>query len=195
MKPFLQAARMLLILTVLTGMVYPLFITLVGGALFPYQAAGSLEKQGDRVIGSALIGQANDNPRYFWGRPSAVGYMAGSGAGNLGTSGASNLGSTSKALAEAVAQRAAAFRTANGLAPDTPVPAEMLFGSGSGLDPHISPEAARLQVGRVARARGLAPERVAALVESVIERPQFGIFGQPGVNVLRLNLALDELQD
>ncbi|HRE47703.1 MAG TPA: K(+)-transporting ATPase subunit C [Aggregatilineales bacterium] len=195
MKPFLQAARMLLILTVLTGVAYPLLITAVGGALFPYQANGSLERQGDTVIGSALIGQANEDSRYVWGRPSAVNYMARSQPAALGSSGASNLSSTSKTLAEAVVERAASFRTANGLAPDAHVPAEMLFASGSGLDPHISPEAARLQVARVARERGLPLERVAALVESFVEAPQFGIFGQPRVNVLRLNIALDGLKD
>jgi K+-transporting ATPase ATPase C chain len=145
-------------------------------------------------VGSALIGQPNSDALYFWGRPSAVNYMGGSSADSLGLSGGSNYGSTSAALKTLVAEREAAFRAAHNLPESVPVPADMLFASGSGLDPHISPEAARLQVDRVAEARGLDRQIVAALVEQQVEAPQLGFLGQPRVNVLLLNLALDGLQ-
>lgn len=194
MKTILIALRTLIVLTLLTGVLYPLGVTLLAQAVFPEQANGSLATANDQVVGSQLIGQANQAERYFWPRPSAVDYMDGSTADALGTSGASNFGSTSTALAEQVQHRAALFRTANALAPDAAVPADMLFASGSGLDPHISPEAARLQVERVARSRGLAPAVVAALVEQHVEGAQLGLLGSPRVNVLRLNLALDGVQ-
>jgi len=182
------AARMLLVLTVLLGVVYPLVIMAAAQVVFPSQANGSLIREGERVIGSALIGQTfNDDPRYFWSRPSAVGYQT------LPSSG-SNLSVISPALRDAIRTRESAFRTANAVPDGVPVPSEMLFASGSGLDPHISVEAARLQVGRVAQARGLAPETVAALVEQFIESPQLGFLGQTRVNVLLLNVALDGVQ-
>lgn len=182
------AARMLLVLTVLFGVVYPLVITVAAQVVFPSQANGSLITDGDTVIGSALIGQSfNEDPRYFWSRPSAVGY-------NPLPSGASNLSVISTALRDAVRAHESAFRTANAVPDGVSVPHEMLFASGSGLDPHISPEAARLQVGRVAQARALAPETVAALVEQFVESPQLGFLGQARVNVLLLNVALDGVQ-
>ena len=186
-KQLRPAAMMLLLLTVLTGVVYPLIVTGIAQLAFPRQANGSLVLSGEKLAGSLLLGQANDDPGYFWPRPSATSY------GTL-PSGGSNLGPTSADLAAAVAQRAADFRTVHGLAADVVVPVEMLFASGSGLDPHISPDAARLQVGRVAAERGLDAARVAELVETHVERPQLGFLGEPRVNVLALNLALDELQ-
>lgn len=184
LKPVLP---MLLLLTLLTGVIYPLVVTGIAQLLFPYQANGSLLGDKSQSAGSALLGQANDNPRYFWPRPSATGYDT------LPSSG-SNLGLTSPELAEQVAQRTADFRAAHGLEVGVAVPAEMLFASGSGLDPHISPDAARLQIGRIAIARGLDEAQVAALVEQHVEGPQLGLLGQPRVNVLMLNMALDALQ-
>jgi K+-transporting ATPase ATPase C chain len=188
------AVRMLLVLTVLTGLLYPLAITAVALLAFPAQANGSLVQRDGVVVGSALIGQANDDARYFWPRPSAVTYMAGSTAASLGSSGASHLAPTSATLAGQVAARAAAFRVANDLTATAPVPPDMLTASGSGLDPHISPAAARAQVERVAAARGIRAPDVAALVEQQMERSQFGFLGEARVNVLALNLALDQLQ-
>lgn len=194
LKVFRSALMTLFALTFVTGVLYPLSITLIAQALFPAQANGSLLVIDNQIVGSALIGQASDDLRYFWPRPSAVNYMQGSSPDALGSSGATNLSSTSAELARTVAERTAAFRDAHNLSEDVTVPVEMLFASGSGLDPHISPEAARLQLDRVAAARGLERETVAALVEQHVEAPQLGILGQPRVNVLLLNLALDNLQ-
>ena len=192
----LSALRMLLVLTVILGVIYPLLMTLVGQIAFPVQSNGSLETVNSVIVGSSLIGQTNNDPRYFQGRPSAVNAMDGSYFKNaddksIGSSGASNLSPDSAALQAAEAQRATDFRTFNKLAADAVVPPDMLFASGSGLDPHISPEAAALQVARIAEARGIAVDKVQALVTAATEGPQFGIFGQPRVNVLELNLALD----
>ncbi len=186
-KHLRTASLMLILLILLTGVIYPMVITLAAQIIFPRQANGSLEKQGETVIGSALIGQQNNDRRYFWGRPSAIEY-------NPLPSGGSNLSLTNETLQAAVTEREATFRTANHVPDTVPVPADMLFASGSGLDPHISPEAARLQIGRVAEARGLDREQVAALVERQVEGPQFGFLGQPRVNVLLLNRALDALE-
>ena len=193
-KTMLTALRMFVALTLITGVLYPLGITLLAQALFPVQANGSLIVAANRVVGSALIGQANQEARYFWPRPSAVNYMDGAATDALGSSGATNLGPTSAMLADQVQARAAAFRTANQLAPDAAIPADMLLASGSGLDPHISPAAARVQIARVAAARGIEAGTVAALVELHIEAPQWGVLGIPRVNVLKLNLALDGIQ-
>lgn len=186
--------RLFVLLTLLTGLLYPAAITLVAQLVFPAQANGTLAVVDQRVVGSLLIGQAMQAPHYFWPRPSAVDYMAGSDAGAPGASGATNYGQTSAALAAAIRARAAALRAANRLPADAAVPADMLMASASGLDPHISPAAARLQVNRVAAARGLPPAAVATLVDQHIEPPQFGFLGEPRVNVLQLNLALDALQ-
>jgi K+-transporting ATPase ATPase C chain len=186
----LPAARLLLILTVITGILYPVTITLIANVLYPAQANGSLIVHNGHVIGSALIGQSFTSDRYFWPRPSAIDY-------NPLPSGASNLGPTSAALQQQVAERAAAIRQANHLAPDAVIPTDLLFASGSGLDPHISPDAARLQIDRVATARGFtATQRaqLAALVEQSIEPPEFGLLGDPRVNVLLLNLAVDQIR-
>jgi K+-transporting ATPase ATPase C chain len=186
-KQLRPALVMLAILTLITGIIYPLVVTGIAQLVFPAQAHGSLLIDGEQVIGSALLGQANSDPRYFWPRPSATDYDTLPSAG-------SNLAPSSADLAAAVAQRAADFRAAHGLTAGAPVPVEMLFASGSGLDPHISPDAARLQAGRVAEARGLDASQVLALVEANVEGPQFGILGRPRVNVLLLNLALDGLE-
>jgi K+-transporting ATPase ATPase C chain len=178
---------MLLWLTVITGLLYPLFVTGVAQVVFASQANGSLIDHNGELVGSALIGQANQDPRYFWPRPSAVGY-------DPLPSGATNWGPTSAELAAAVAGRAAAIRQAHHLAPAAPIPNDLLFASASGLDPHISPAAARLQIERVAAARHLDPTQVADLVRQFTEDPQLGILGQPRVNVLLLNLALDEVE-
>ena len=187
---FLPAARLLLVLTVLTGILYPVAITLAANVLFPAQANGSLIVRDGQVIGSALIGQAFTSERYFWPRPSAIDY-------NPLPSGGSNLGPTSAALQAKVIERAAAIRQANHLADDAAIPTDLLFASGSGLDPHISPDAARLQIDRVAAARGFTPaqrDQLAALIERSIEPPQLGVLGEPRVNVLRLNLAVDQIR-
>lgn len=182
------------LLTLITGVIYPLAMTVIGQVLFPYQANGSLIVQDGQAVGSALIGQSTDDPRYFWWRPSAVNAMQGSLPDALIASGASNFGWTSAALAEQVAERAAALRTAHNLPDDAAIPADLLFASASGLDPHISPEAAALQIDRVAEARSLDRAAVDQLVAQYTEPPQLGVLGQPRVNVLLLNLALDGIQ-
>ncbi|OGV71561.1 MAG: potassium-transporting ATPase subunit C [Lentisphaerae bacterium RIFOXYB12_FULL_65_16] len=185
----LPALRLLAALTVLTGAVYPLLITAVARAVFPRQAAGSLVQNEGSSVGSELLAQKFGSPRYFQPRPSAADFAT-------VPSGASNLGPTSAVLRTTAQDRAAAVRAACGLAGDTPVPGDLLCASGSGLDPHISPESARLQLDRVARTRGLTPEhraRLESLVTALTEPPQFGVLGEPRVNVLCLNLALDRL--
>ena len=186
MKLFIQSILLTIIFTVLTGVLYPLVITGIAQVAFHDKANGSLIERDGKVVGSGLLAQQFTGDKYFWPRPSA---------GSYGTvpSGASNLGPTSQALQSNVTANAAAFRTGNKLAADAPVPADMVFTSASGLDPHISPEAARLQVGRVATARSMGADQVKALVEKFVESPQWGIFGEARVNVLRLNLALDEM--
>jgi K+-transporting ATPase ATPase C chain len=180
---------MLLLLTLVTGIVYPLAVTVIGQVAFPFQANGSLIVNDGQVVGSALIGQPMADAAYFWPRPSATDYAA-------IPSGASNRGPTSAALAEAVRARAVALRGANGLPADAPLPPDLLLASASGLDPHISPAAARLQIERVAAARGFdAGQRsaLADLVEQWTEPPQFNLLGDARVNVLLLNRALDEM--
>lgn len=167
----------------LLGAAYPLALTGIGQLLFPRQANGSLVRDGDRIVGSALIGQPFASPAYFHGRPSA----AGAGHDALASSG-SNLGPASRALAERVRADIAAYR----VSPDVPAPpADLVTASASGLDPHVSPEAALYQVPRVAAARGTAPARVRALVTAQVEHPLLGFLGEPRVNVLALNRALD----
>jgi K+-transporting ATPase ATPase C chain len=183
-----------ILLTLITGAFYPLLMTGVGQVLFPFQANGSLIVKNGNVVGSSIIGQTTDSMAYFWWRPSAVNAMQGSSPESLIASGATNYGWTNAAQAEQVAERETAIRTANGLSNDTPIPADLLFASASGLDPHISPEAAALQINRVAEARNLDRTQVEALVTQYTESPQFGIFGEPRVNVLLLNLALDGLE-
>jgi potassium-transporting ATPase KdpC subunit len=177
----------LFLLILITGVVYPLLITGIGQLFFPSQANGSLIQIGDSVVGSRLIGQANPDLKYFQPRPSAINYQP------LPSSG-SNLGPTSQTLQEQTQQRDQDLRALYNIPTTSPIPADLLFASGSGLDPHISPAAAQIQVGRVAQERGLTKEQVSALVEQYTETAQFGILGSERVNVLLLNLALDGLK-
>lgn len=177
--------RMALVTLVLTGVAYPLVVTGIASVAFPSQAAGSLVSLEGRTVGSSLIGQAFESPAYFHGRPSA----AGDGYDAM-ASGASNLGPTSRVLSDQVRRRARAAAVAEGIAS---IPVDLLTASGSGLDPHISPDAALVQVARVARERGLEASAVRALVERRIERRDFGLLGEPRVNVLLLNIDLDAL--
>lgn len=180
------AATLFVLLSAVTGIVYPLAVTGVGQAVFPDAASGSLIRKDGKPVGSALIGQNFTDPKYFWGRPSATGPQP----YNAGASSGANQGPLNPALADAVKARIETLRAAD---PENqrPVPADLVTASASGLDPHISPFAATWQVERVARARKLKPELVADLVARHTEGRQFGIFGEPRVNVLKLNLALD----
>jgi potassium-transporting ATPase KdpC subunit len=181
-----RALRLTLVLTVLTGLVYPALVTGVAHVVFPRQAHGSLVASNGRTVGSALIGQNFTKPEYFHPRPSAAGGQGYDAAASSG----SNLGPTSQKLADRVRASIARYCEENG-GYAGPIPADAVTASASGLDPHISPENARIQAARVARARGAVPDRVAALVDRHIERPWLGFVGEPRVNVLRLNLDLD----
>jgi potassium-transporting ATPase KdpC subunit len=189
LRTFKDAFLMLLVLTIVTGVVYPLIVTGIAQGLFPVQANGSLIERDGKAVGSALIGQPFSDPKYFWSRPSATSPMP----YNAGASSGSNQGPLNPALADAVKGRIEALRVAD---PDNkaPVPVDLVTASSSGLDPHISPAAADYQVGRVAKVRKLAPEKVRALVAEHTEDRQLGFLGEPRVNVLRLNLALDALK-
>lgn len=175
-------------LTVLTGAAYPLVVTGAAQALFAERANGSLVVRDGKPVGSDLIGQSFTQPGYFWGRPSATAPTP----YNASASGGANLGPLNPALQDAVTARVAALRAADP-GNTAPVPVDLVTASASGLDPHISLAAARYQAGRVARARGLPPERVGALVEQHVEAPWLPLVGEASVNVLRLNLALDDL--
>jgi potassium-transporting ATPase KdpC subunit len=179
MKTILQSLRIYIILTLLTGILYPLAMTGVAQLLFPKQANGSRIIEGGKLVGSDLIVQKFESPKYFWPRPSSADYAT-------IPSGASNKGPTSADLKKSIDERRAKFGS------DAPV--DLLTASGSGLDPHISPEAARLQLPRVAAARNMSIQKIATLVDQTIEVPQFGLLGEPRVNVVRLNRALDQLR-
>ncbi|MEW9572341.1 potassium-transporting ATPase subunit KdpC [Rhodanobacter sp. Si-c] len=183
-----NAAMLLLLMTVITGIAYPLLVTGLAQAVFPAQANGSLVSKDGRPVGSTLIGQAFTAPKYFWGRPSATTPQAYNGTGSNG----SNLGPTNPALTDAAKQRVAALQAADP-GNRAPIPVDLVTASGSGLDPDISPAAAQYQLARVARARGLPLAEVQALVARHTRGHQLGVLGEPRVNVLELNLALDAL--
>jgi K+-transporting ATPase ATPase C chain len=182
MKEIVCSIRMFVLLTVVTGLIYPLAVTLFGNILFPQQAGGGILYRNGQIIGAKLIGQKFIGEKYFWGRPSSGDY-------NPMPSGATNMGPTSEPLRKGFVERAAAIaKTSSG-----EIPQELLFSSGSGLDPEISPEAALFQVDRIAKARGIVErQRLVRLIEKAKHGPDLGFLGEPRVNVLELNLALDE---
>lgn len=188
LKELRPAVLLFLVLTLVTGIVYPLLVTGLA-RLFPHAATGSVIEHDGKAVGSALIGQPFSEPKYFWSRPSATSPMAYNGASSSG----SNLGPTNKALADAVADRVRALREADPKN-DGPLPADLVTASGSGLDPDISPQAAEYQIARVARARQVSADNVRRLVAAHTEGRTFGFLGEPRVNVLELNLALDTLK-
>jgi len=183
-----RAVVSLLLMVVITGVVYPLVVTVIGHVVFPHRSHGSLIVRGDEIVGSELIGQPFDNPKYFWPRPSAtdpVPYNAGASTG-------SNLGPTNPKLVQAVQERVARLKAAD---PNSslPIPVDLVTASGSGLEAYISPAAAQYQMARVAQARGLAVAQVQQLVSENTWGRQWGFLGQPRTNVVTLNLALDRL--
>jgi K+-transporting ATPase ATPase C chain len=178
----------LLLFTLLTGIIYPAAVTLFAGAVFPRQAGGSLILRDGKPVGSSLLAQYTEDPKYFWSRLSATSPVPDNAASSSG----SNLGPSNPALHDAVKGRVAALKALDSTNA-APVPIDLATASGSGLDPHISPAAADYQLARVARARGLDPAKVRALVLAHTEGRQLGLLGEPRVNVLELNLALDQL--
>ena len=181
-----QSIVMLALLTLVTGVVYPLLATGLAQLLFPHAANGSLIERDGKTVGSELIGQAFSDPKYFWSRPSATAPFPDNSAASSG----SNLGPTNPALADAIKQRVEALRAADP-GNTAPVPVDLVTASGSGLDPHISPAAAEYQVERVARVRGVPTTDIRKRIVDATEGRTFGLLGEPRVNVLRLNLALD----
>ena len=183
------AAVMLVVMTLITGVAYPLMVTGIGSAVFSGKAKGSLIERDGKAVGSSLIGQSFADPKHFWGRPSATSPYP----NNASSSSGSNLGPLNPALADAVTGRIKALRDAD---PDNaaPVPVDLVTASASGLDPHISPAAAEYQVNRVAKARNVDPQKVRTLVAQFTESRQLGFLGEPRVNVLELNLALDAVK-
>jgi potassium-transporting ATPase KdpC subunit len=186
LKELKPAFLMLVVFTILTGLVYPLIVTGLAQVLFPRQANGSLIERDGKVVGSALIGQPFSSPKYFWGRPSATSPQPYNGTASSG----SNQGPINPALETAVKDRVAALRAVDPTN-TAPVPVDLVTASGSGLDPHISPAAAEYQVPRVARVRKMTEADVRKLVAAATDGRTFGILGEPRVNVLELNLALD----
>lgn len=184
-----QSFSLLLLMTVITGVLYPLAATGLAQLIFPRQANGSVIMKDGKPVGSVLIGQSFTDPKYFWGRPSATS----PNAYNASASSGSNLGPTNPALTDAVKWRIAALRAVDP-GNTAPVPVDLVTASGSGLDPQISPAAAQYQLARVAKARGLSTAQVQALVNEYTQGRQFGLLGEPRVNVLQLNLALDAPQ-
>lgn len=182
------AVTLFILLSLITGVAYPLLTTGLGQTLFPFQAGGSLLEVEGKLVGSALIGQNFTDPKYFWGRPSATGPEPYNAAASSG----SNLGPLNPVLKQQVEERVQALRDADP-GNDKPVPVDLVTASASGLDPHISPAAAAFQLPRVARLRSLSEQQVQTLIADNTEGRQWGLFGEPRVNVLLLNLALDQL--
>jgi K+-transporting ATPase ATPase C chain len=180
------AITLLALLTIITGVIYPLTVTGIAQVVFPHQADGSLIVVDGKAYGSELIGQQFDDPKYFWGRPSAAGYNAAASSG-------SNLGPMNPSLEEVVQTRIDALKAVDPNNP-LPIPVDLVTAAASGLDPHISVAAALYQASRVAAARGLSEAEITSLIEKFTEGRQFGIFGEPRVNVLMLNLSLDGIQ-
>jgi potassium-transporting ATPase KdpC subunit len=175
-------------LAILLCGVYPLAVWGISQVLFPFQANGSLIVRGDKIIGSELLGQNFSDPRYFHPRPSSAGEIGYDGGNSAG----SNLGPLSKKLIDSVKERIDSYRTENGLPPEKPIPADAVTASASGLDPHISVENALIQANRVAKARNLNPKVVADAIKAHTEARDLWVFGEPRINVLKLNLALDK---
>jgi K+-transporting ATPase ATPase C chain len=188
-KILLPSLLTLVVFSVLTGLIYPFVVTGIAAVCCARQAQGSLIRQGDRLVGSSLLGQPFDDPKYFWPRPSATTPQPYNGASSAG----SNLGPTNPAQIDAVKAQLTALQQAD---PDnkSPVPVDLVTASGSGLDPHISPAAAEYQIARVAHARGIDPQRLRGLVAAHTQARQWAVLGEPRVNVLELNLALDALR-
>src|SRR5215475_8853592 len=198
LKEIRPAIVLVVLLTLITGLIYPLAVTGIAGVIFPYQAQGSLVEKDGKVIGSALIGQLFTDDKYFHGRPSATNTPDPKDPAktidapyNAANSGGSNLGPTNKTLVERVKGDLENLKKEN---PSAQVPIDLVTTTGSGLDPHISPDAAYFQVPRIAKARNLPEGRVRALVEGQIEGRTLGLLGEPRVNVLKLNLAVDGLK-
>ena len=184
---FVKPLRAIIVMTILCGLIYPLAMTGLCQALFPFQANGSIIERDGKVVGSAIIGQEFKGDKYFSGRPSANEYNAADSAGT-------NYGAINKELKKQVEERAVAVRTKYGLLPTEQVPSDMVTNDAAGFDPHLSPEAIRLQVNRVAQARHLDKSVVLKLVEQNTEYPSLGFIGEARVNVLKLNLDLDKIQ-
>lgn len=186
MKYLMPAIRLILFMTLILGFIYPFAMTGISQILFPSRANGDFLTRGGQKVGSSLIAQKFEKSEYFWSRPSAIDY-------NPLPSGGTNLGQSSESLKKTVEERRAKLKLAH---PDQSAepPQDLLFASGSGLDPHISPEAARYQAQRVAKARNLSLDQIQKLIQQSTQKRVFGIFGEPTVNVLALNLAIDEIQ-
>lgn len=190
-KIIIQSFKMFVFITFLTGIIYPFFITMIGQTIFPYESNGSIIKKNDVIVGSKILGQQFSDSIYFHPRPSSINYLP-------MPSGASNLGLSSALLKEQVNTRKLEFRKINFLNDSISVPSDVLFASGSGVDPHISVESAKLQIKRILMNRNINPSKSKIfynLIDSLTEYPQFGVLGNKVVNVLSLNLKLDEVSE